>query len=112
MEAVSDILKNAVSAFTLGGGASLTGTVTLNFGSPGRRSVLQTFTVTGAATSQRIIASVSLNMPAGVSVDELEMDGIAVAAYVSAANTVIVAAHTTGGPISGNRNVNLFFYTP
>jgi hypothetical protein len=58
-------------------------TVTLDFGSTPVASKLFTFTRSGAIVSQNVLMSVSAKMPAGVDLDELEMDSIGVSAYLT-----------------------------
>ena len=88
-----------------GGGAAVT-EATVTF-SPAQMSKVFTVAVPGALTSQRVVASVSGNMPTGVSFDELEMDPLAVYSFVSAADTVTLMINSLGGPVSGSRNINL-----
>lgn len=89
----------------LGGGSSIT-SVTLDFGSTPVFSKQFSFTVSGALLTQNVLISPSAKMPLGVDLDELEMDSINVAAYVSAANTISVLAVASPGPIVGQRNFN------
>lgn len=104
----SDIVRSGVSAFAIGGGGGATITrVEVDFGSSGRVSS-KTFDVTvpGVTSGQMIVASASLDMPAGVAEDELEMDPISVAAHGVAADTVrlIVSSHST---LRGKRAINV-----
>lgn len=71
-----------------------------------RQSAFFDVTVTGAAVGQRVMACASLDMPAGVAEDEIEMDPLTVSGRVVSADTVrlLVAAN---GPIIGARNVNV-----
>lgn len=90
----------------LGGGSVYVREV--DFGSPGAVEKFFTVTITGATTGQRVIATPSLDMPAGVDEDELEMDPLVCAARVSATNTVrLLVASPAGGRISGKRNINI-----
>lgn len=64
--------------------------------------------VPGATVGQKVVASMSLDMPAGVDEDEYEMDMLACAAGVTAADTVsLIVASVTGTEVSGQRNINL-----
>jgi hypothetical protein len=57
---------------------------------------------------QRVVASVSADMPAGWSMDELEADPLAVAGAVTSADVVtLIVTSTLGSPIGGPRNINL-----
>lgn len=88
------------------GGSATVSTVTVDFGSPGRRSILVDVALATAAVGQKVLASPSLDMPAGVSEDELEMDGLTVAGRVLSAGNVRLICYATG-PISGPRNINI-----
>jgi hypothetical protein len=88
----------------LGGGSPI-GTVTLDFGLVPVSSKVFTFTRSGITTAQNVLISVSAKMPAGVELDELEMDSIHVSAYVSAIDTITVLA-TSSGLLAGLRNFN------
>jgi hypothetical protein len=79
--------------------------VEVNFGT-GARSVKLNIT-TPCTTSQRVLASPSLEMPAGLSADELECDMICCVARVIALNNVELVAASIGSPISGLRKINL-----
>jgi hypothetical protein len=91
-----------------GGGGSATITeVEVNFTTPAASRAFAV-TVPGAVLTQRVIASISGNMPAGLSPDELEMDPLTVSGFVSAANTVtLFVASAIGSRIRGPRNINL-----
>lgn len=89
-----------------GGGSAVVYEETIDF-TVGRRSGVFAVNVPGALTSQRVVASISGNMPGGVSFDELEMDPLAVTGYVSAADTVTLMVNSLGGPIRGQRNINM-----
>jgi hypothetical protein len=61
----------------------------------------------GATIGQKIVASPSLNMPAGVAEDELEMDPVCVAGHCKTAGQVRLLVYSArGGLLSGKRNVN------
>lgn len=86
-----------------GGGAIYSTTVDFTLES---YSLTVSFTHAGALTSNKIIMVPSADMPAGLSVDELEMDNFTVAAYVSAADTITAVITAIPGPVRGERNFN------
>ena len=88
---------------TPAGGATIT-QVTVTFTTPSRAAF---FDVAVTATvGQKVVASVSLDMPSGWSEDELEMDPIMVAGRVVSTNLVRLAV-SSPGILSGQRNINL-----
>lgn len=92
---------------TGGGGGSVTPVqVTVDFGSVPVQSKTFDVAVTGATVGQKVVASASLDMPAGVSEDEIEMDPIFCAARVLSTNTVRLVVASLF-QITGQRNVNL-----
>ena len=106
-------IATAVNAYTAmakqgeGGGSTTINTVEVDFvaASPGRRFDVA---VAGASLGQKIIASVSLDMPAGVQEDELEADPLICSAKVlSAGNVSLMVVSANGAPIIGKRNINL-----
>jgi hypothetical protein len=94
-----------VSSTTSGEAASITA-VTLNFGSVPVYSKVFTISHSGAQVSQNVIMVPSAKMPAGVALDELEMDALTVSAYVSAADTITALVTANPGPVSGQRAFN------
>jgi hypothetical protein len=89
------------------GGFALNATIEVNSATP-YTSKFFTASVPGATPGQKVIASVSLDMPAGVAMDEIEADPIAVGGRVSAADTVqLLVASVNGSPIGGKRNINV-----
>jgi hypothetical protein len=80
--------------------------VTLDFGATPVYSKVFTISHSGAQVSQNVIMVPSAKMPAGVALDELEMDALTVAAYVSAADTVTALVTAIPGPVSGQRAFN------
>lgn len=86
-----------------GGGLSATAEVDFGQSSKFAKSIA---TVPGALVGQKVVASVSLDMPAGVSRDELECDPVTVSAFVSATNQVTLFA-SAQSRISRKRNINL-----
>lgn len=90
------------------GAAGTMATVEVDFTTP---APAKTFVVavTGVAAGQPLVAQVSAQMPAGVAVDELEMDPLTVAAWASAADQVtLVVAAANQSYIFGKRNINIF----
>lgn len=108
-----------IAPITLGTGLAMTGTVlsaagggsvtitqlTVDFVTPSRAAFFDV-TLTGAVVGQKVVAAPSLDMPSGVSEDEMEMDPIAVAGRVVATNTVRLLV-SSSGVISGQRNINV-----
>jgi hypothetical protein len=88
-----------------GGGGGSIETIALDFGLIPVSSKVFTFARSGATESQRVMIGVSAKMPAGVDLDELEMDSINVSAFVSAVDTITVLA-TSSGLLTGQRNFN------
>lgn len=88
------------------GGSAVVHERTVDF-TVSRKSGVFSVTVPGVLTSQRIVASVSGQMPAGVSFDELEMDPLTVTGFVSAADTVTLLVASLGGPVKGQRNISM-----
>lgn len=90
-----------------GGGGGLGAVVTVDFGATAAKEKTFLVTVAGAALGQRVMATPSLDMPAGVAWDELELDPITVSAGVTAADTVRLVVASTRGRIRGQRNISL-----
>lgn len=88
-------------------GGGLATTVQVDFGNLAARERVFELTVAGAALGQRVFATPSLAMPAGVAADELEMDPITAMGAVMAANEVRLVVASTRGRIKGKRNINL-----
>lgn len=86
-------------------GSATVYTVEVDFG-VGATSKMFSVALAGAAIGQKVIASPSLEMPAGVAPDELEMDPIMCAASIVATDFVRLAVGSTS-VISGKRNINL-----
>jgi hypothetical protein len=108
IEALRDISRAGTSAFAGGGGGGGSFYVaTVDFGSQGKAQAVFDVAVVGAAVGQKVLASASLDMPAGVAEDELEMDMLACAARVLSANNVRLIVASLGGRITGQRNINL-----
>lgn len=82
-------------------------TVTVDFGASGAQARTFDVALTGAVAGQKVLACVSLDMPAGVAQDELEMDPLTVAASVPSNNLVRLVVGSSGTPVSGQRNINL-----
>lgn len=93
-----------VAVSNAGGGATATA-ITLDFGSTPIQSKTFSFAHAGATTGQKIIVSVSGDMPSGVDFDELEMEPVVVVGRVSATDTIELQA-TVAGFITGKRNFN------
>lgn len=106
IEALSDIQFSGQSAFGGGGSASIV-SVTVDFGTTARRSKTFDITVTGAFVGQQVVAVPSLDMPSGVSADELEMDPIIAFGSVISPNTVRLRVSSLRGPITRQRNINI-----
>lgn len=80
---------------------------TIDFGTENSR-LERTFDVSivGASVSDKVIAYPSLNMPAGIAEDELEMDMFTCAAKVTSSGIVKLTTVSLGGPVQGQRNIN------
>ena len=108
IEAVSSIKKGAIDAFATGGGAGTLYAVTVDFGSVPVAQKFFSVSVAGAALGNKVVISPSLDMPAGITEDELEMDMLVCAGRVTAADTVrILVSSVNGGTLTGQRNLNL-----
>lgn len=88
-----------------GGGSAEVHTLEIDFGE-GARSKTFDLSLPAATAGQGVVASVSLDMPAGVAQDELEMDPITCSAAVAVPGVVRVIA-SAQAPVSGKRNINL-----
>ena len=95
------------TAYIFTGGTVAIAEVTIDFGSTGRQSIKQAVTVSGVTVGQKVLAAPSLNMPSGLSADELEMDMIAVAGAVTATDTVTLIASSVNGIVTGRRTIAL-----
>lgn len=62
--------------------------------------------VPGVTAGQAVVATLSLDMPAGIAPDELEMDPLTVAAHAVGAGVVRVLV-TSADPITGKRAINI-----
>jgi hypothetical protein len=97
----------AISNAGGGGGSFAVAQATVDFGSIPARHKTFDVSVSGATVGQKVIASASLEMPGTVDEDELEMDMLAIAGRVSAADTVRLIIAAIPGPITGQRNINI-----
>jgi hypothetical protein len=88
-----------------GGGGSIT-VKTLDFGAFPVFAQTFFFAHAGALTSQNVVMQGSAKMPGTLSPDELEMDGLVCAAYVSAADVITAVLTASPGPVSGLRTFN------
>jgi hypothetical protein len=104
------LIDGAMSELPSGDSISVTASpvnaITLDFGSTPIYSKQFTFSAPGAITSQNVVMVPSAKMPAGLDVDELEMDVLSCAAFVSAPDTITAIVTATPGPITGQRNFN------
>jgi hypothetical protein len=89
----------------LGGGSTSVSTVEVDFGA-GDRSKTFLVPLAGATVGQKVLATPSLDMPAGVSADELEMDPLMCAGAVASTGFITLVVSSTG-TITGKRNINL-----
>jgi hypothetical protein len=80
--------------------------ITLDFGAIPKRSKKFTWAADGALVGQNVLVVPSAKMPNGLAIDELEMDPLFVAAYVSAPNLVTAIVRSLDGPIKGRRTFN------
>ncbi len=92
-----------------GGGSTSASVITVDFGtSQASRSKTFDVALAGAVVGAKVLASPSLDMPAGVSADEFEMDAFVAAGRVVQTDQVQITLHSLGAPLSGQRNVNVF----
>jgi hypothetical protein len=99
--------QGLVVAYTLNASAGATiREVEVDFTAASRGKLFD-IAVPGVTAGQKIVATPSLKMPAGVQQDEFEADPFAVAAHVQATDTVRLAVIALAGPIKGKRNINL-----
>jgi hypothetical protein len=82
-------------------------TVTVNFATPSRGKFFDV-TVDGALPLQKVFATPSLEMPQGVTPDELELDPVICYGSCVMSNTVrLFVGSADGGILGGERNINL-----
>ena len=81
--------------------------VQVDFGSVALQEKLFVVAVPGATLGAKVQATPSLDMPAGVALDELEMNPLSALAAVTAADTVTLIVASLRGPVWGKRNINL-----
>jgi hypothetical protein len=81
-------------------------TVTLDFGTTPVQAKTFTFAAPGAVIGQRVQMSASGDMPAGVALDELEMDSLQVTAAVSGTDLITALVVASPGPVTGLRAYN------
>jgi Protein of unknown function (DUF2793) len=92
---------------TTGSGGSVTTELTAVFAAPSPSQFFD-FALAGAAPGQKVVVTPSLDMPAGLSEDELEMEPLAVSGRVlSAGNIRLHVASLSGAPVLGSRNFNV-----
>lgn len=93
---------------TGGGGGITVTTVTINF-TENTSAKFFDVALVGATVGQKVLATVSLNMPAGVDEDELEMDPLVVAGYVTTVDQVrlLVSSSQEEDLIFGQYNINV-----
>jgi hypothetical protein len=91
---------------TGGGGGVAPVQATVDFGL-GKLEIVADVTVTGATVGQKVVATPSMDMPSGVSEDELEMDMLACAGRVVSTNTVRLTVASLRSGIVGQRNINV-----
>ena len=89
------------------GGGSSVSEITLDFGPSPIWAKIFSAALAGAALGQKVIVSPSAAMPAALSFDELEMDGLTACASVISPGAIRVVASSNPGPVSGLRNFNL-----
>ena len=88
-------------------GGSIIKTATVDFGNTGTFSLISTVTDTGAFVASKIHAVASASTSTGVlGGDELECDGLYIAAQCLTTGTVTFYVTPRPGPVSGKRNIN------
>lgn len=98
--------------FLAGGGSGIVcSEITVDFTSLASEKFFDA-TLVGAVVGQKVLATVSLNMPSGVDEDELEMDPITVAGYVTTTDQVrLLVSSVNSSPIYGQRKINVTLIT-
>lgn len=96
---------NEVKASASGGG--ITKEVLVDFGNTSSTSKTFDVAMAEALTTHKVVATPSLNMPAGVDADELEMDMLACAGRVISNGMVRLTVASSSGPVRGQRNINV-----
>jgi hypothetical protein len=87
-------------------GASLLATV--DFALTGASATPFVVAFPGVTLSMKILASISMNMPANVDADELELEPLYVSAFVSAVDQVtVLVGSQSDDPLFGSFNINL-----
>jgi hypothetical protein len=106
----SDLNKLVMVATTIGTAPPAVlpvNVVEVNFNSPATERFFNV-SLPGAIAGQKVLASASLSMPAGVAEDELEMEPIVVAGVCLSNNFVrLLVASARGGILIGKRNINV-----
>jgi hypothetical protein len=102
---INGVIQQLPSGDTIGDSSSIQ-SVTLDFGTDPVYSKQFSFTASGVVTTQNVLISPSAKMPAGMALDELEMDQLHCAAFVSGADTITAIITAMPGPIIGQRNFN------
>ena len=96
---------------SLGGSGLVCSEITIDFTSLASEKFFDA-TLVGAVIGQKVLATVSLNMPSGVDEDELEMDPITVAGYVTTTDQVrLLVSSVNSSPIYGQRKINVTLIT-
>jgi hypothetical protein len=104
---ITDTLGNTAHQINSAAGASVRSAV-VDFGTLGLSEISVDVAAVGASVGQKVVASASLEMPAGVAEDELEADMLVAAGRVKAANVVRLTVSSIRGPISGQRTINFY----
>lgn len=88
-----------------GGGGAIITSVEVNFTSAARERTFNVVHV-GALVGQNVIGGISLNMPAGVAQDEIELNPLIVSGYCAVAGQVrLTVASARDSLINGKRNI-------
>jgi hypothetical protein len=103
--AIQQIPAGDTLAGVSGGGIAIS--VVVDFGAEPVYSKQFDVAVPGAAVGQDVVITPSGRMPTGVDFDELEMDQLFAAGYVSASDTVTFRVDAIPGAVTGERRFNI-----
>ena len=97
----------ADGTWAVAGGSASVETVEVDFTTASRGRFFD-IALAGASVGQQVVAAPSLDMPAGIGEDELEMEPIlAHGRVLSSGNIRLFVGSVLGGPVHGKRNINV-----
>jgi Protein of unknown function (DUF2793) len=97
---------DGVWAAPAGGGGASVFAAQIDFGSLPVFSKIISLTHSGAAPGQKVMISLSADLPVPLSMDELEMDSLNLAGAIISPDTIQILITACPGPVSGLRNLN------